>query len=196
VPITVKCPACEKLLQAPDAAAGKQAKCPDCETVFSIPANGQEAEHVDAGEIDHGLKEKMVSNGPDRGEGAESASASASGKTPSAPDGQQRQPCPDCGKMIVVNAAKCRFCGRIFDKKLRQLEEENKHPYVYEDDIMNAFDWFLCISCSCLGFILGAVYAIQGKGKGIKMFIISYIMSLIWGIIYIITAGFRQIPGW
>jgi len=35
--IQVSCPACGKTLQAKDSAAGKQAKCPDCGGIISIP---------------------------------------------------------------------------------------------------------------------------------------------------------------
>ena len=42
----------------------------------------------------------------------------AGAATPSA--GEQRQPCPECGEMIIVGAAKCRFCGAIFDPNLKK----------------------------------------------------------------------------
>ena len=31
-----------------------------------------------------------------------------------------RRPCPECGEMIAVGAAKCRFCGAVFDPRLRR----------------------------------------------------------------------------
>ena len=30
-----------------------------------------------------------------------------------------RRPCPICGEMIVAKAAKCRFCGEIFDESMK-----------------------------------------------------------------------------
>jgi hypothetical protein len=39
MPITVTCTSCNATLRAPDAAAGKQIKCPKCQSVISIPAS-------------------------------------------------------------------------------------------------------------------------------------------------------------
>src|SRR5690349_19559292 len=36
--ISVPCPGCGRKLKAPDAAAGKRARCPDCQTVVTLPA--------------------------------------------------------------------------------------------------------------------------------------------------------------
>lgn len=37
------CPQCGKLLEVPDASAGKRGKCPACQTVFLIPDSGATA---------------------------------------------------------------------------------------------------------------------------------------------------------
>jgi hypothetical protein len=38
----------------------------------------------------------------------------------SAAEPEIRRPCPACGEMIIASAAKCRFCGEIFDEVLRR----------------------------------------------------------------------------
>src|SRR2546425_359209 len=38
MPIEFRCPQCAKLLRTPDDTAGKQAKCPECGTLTTIPA--------------------------------------------------------------------------------------------------------------------------------------------------------------
>jgi ribosomal protein L40E len=38
--VKVKCPTCDKVLNAPDAARGKAVKCPECETKVKVPAEG------------------------------------------------------------------------------------------------------------------------------------------------------------
>ncbi len=38
MPITVVCQSCKKSLKAPDSAAGKKAKCPQCGTVVVVPS--------------------------------------------------------------------------------------------------------------------------------------------------------------
>jgi predicted RNA-binding Zn-ribbon protein involved in translation (DUF1610 family) len=50
---------------------------------------------------------------------------SAAMTAPASTAGEQRQPCPECGEMIIVGAAKCRFCNAIFDPKLKQMSAGN-----------------------------------------------------------------------
>jgi hypothetical protein len=35
--------------------------------------------------------------------------------------GEARRPCPMCGEMIAASAMKCRFCGTVFDKRLKAV---------------------------------------------------------------------------
>jgi predicted RNA-binding Zn-ribbon protein involved in translation (DUF1610 family) len=96
-------------LTAPDAAAGKRAKCPGCGQVITVPAPVQEAELLGAAAAPPAAAQESYGI-------AEPTPAAAS------PDsGEQRQPCPECGEMIIVGAAKCRFCNAIFDPKLKQM---------------------------------------------------------------------------
>jgi hypothetical protein len=37
MPIDIACPQCHKMLRVPDAAAGKQARCPGCQTITDVP---------------------------------------------------------------------------------------------------------------------------------------------------------------
>ena len=38
MPVKVRCPECQKVLQAPDAARGKAIKCPECAARVPVPA--------------------------------------------------------------------------------------------------------------------------------------------------------------
>ncbi len=80
--------------------------------------------------------------------------------------------------MIVAGAAKCRFCGAIFDPRLKA---QVKRAAGSEDDNPGAAEWVLCILCSGIGCIVGIVYAIQGKPKGLKMVAISIVAGMVWG---------------
>ena len=102
MPISVNCPSCGKTLSAPDTATGKKAKCPGCGQILTIPQVVHEAEAVGIGGV-----------GPSGGIAPTAASASPAAGDPA------RQPCPECGEMIVVGAAKCRFCNAVFDPRLR-----------------------------------------------------------------------------
>ena len=82
--------------------------------------------------------------------------------------------------MIVAGAAKCRFCGAIFDPRLKV---QARSAAGSDDSNLNAGEWVLCILCAGIGCIVGIVYAIQGKPKGMKMVGISIVAAVIGGMI-------------
>ena len=51
------------------------------------------------------------------------------------------------------------------------------------DETPGIVEILLCIFCSGIGCILGIVYMVQGKPKGWKMVLISFIVAVIGGII-------------
>jgi hypothetical protein len=81
--------------------------------------------------------------------------------------GQPRRPCPECGELIVADAAKCRFCGAVFDPGLKRQSAKKKRSA--QDENLTTSDWVICILCGTIGCIGGIIYAIQGKPKGMKM---------------------------
>jgi len=44
-------------------------------------------------------------------------------------------------------------------------------------------DWILAVLCSGIGCIMGIVWMVQGKPKGIKMFGVSILMSVLWNLL-------------
>ena len=87
-----------------------------------------------------------------------------------------------CGEMIVTAAAKCRFCGEIFDPELRALER--KKNVSREDTEMTGVEWFFTVVPICnVGCILGIVYLIQGKPKGSKILGLSVLFIFMWYIV-------------
>jgi hypothetical protein len=89
-----------------------------------------------------------------------------------------RTPCLACGEMIVRGAAKCRFCGEIFDPVLKQKQRKKRKKKrsggSFGED-MTALDWMLAIFCSGIGCIVGIVYLIQGDSRGVPMIVFSII---------------------
>jgi predicted RNA-binding Zn-ribbon protein involved in translation (DUF1610 family) len=107
MPIQVTCTSCSGAFKAPDSAAGKKAKCPQCATVIEIPGGDPAEEILDAEEaMPHPVGDSDLVVEPSR------AALAA---------GDERRPCPMCGEMIQRNAVKCRFCGEIFDKSMAQI---------------------------------------------------------------------------
>ncbi len=161
MPIRVDCASCGKKLQVPDSTAGKRVKCPGCQAVLDVPRPGvMETEPA-------GIAESR----PSRAAVDDASEAEDSGK----------KPCPMCGEMIVATAAKCRFCGEIFDPELRAVEQKKKVPAADAD--MSVGDWVVAVLCSGIGCIAGIVWMIQGKPKGGKMLGVSFLFSVIWGVV-------------
>ena len=112
---------------------------------------------------------------------------------PSAGDAQQRRPCPMCGEMIVATAAKCRFCGAIFDPALKK-EEERKRTKDADADLTTG-DWIFCILCGWIGCIVGIVYMIRGKPKGAKMIGVSLVATVVWSMLRAVLVQSVHRPG-
>ncbi len=180
MPIKMNCPSCGKALTAPETAVGKKAKCPTCGQIMIVPEAVRDAEELGAP-----LPPPSAPFSPEPA--AESSQEGLYGfqdptPAPSAPDSgdEARRACPECGEMIVVGAAKCRFCGAIFDPRLKA---RTKKVYGSDDENLSTADWLICIFCSGIGCIAGIVYAVQGKPKGMKMVGISFGFGFIMGII-------------
>jgi predicted RNA-binding Zn-ribbon protein involved in translation (DUF1610 family) len=189
--IKMSCPSCGKTLSAPDSAAGKKAKCPSCSQIMIVPAAAQQSGDFGAPPP----QPAPAPSGPPPTAGGESwldeldgaiassgASAAAGAAAPE-PGGEARRPCPECGEMIVVGAAKCRFCNAIFDPRLKVQAKRTSLSVGGDDDNPNIWEWLLCILCALGGCIMGIVYATQGKPKGMKMVGISIVVAIISGAI-------------
>ena len=87
--------------------------------------------------------------------------------------------------MIVATAAKCRYCGEIFDPKLKKKKKKRRASSDADSELSTG-EWVLCLLCSGIACIMGIIYMIQGKSKGVKMVGISIVMSVFWGIVRLV----------
>jgi DNA-directed RNA polymerase subunit M/transcription elongation factor TFIIS len=181
VPISCQCPSCGKRLKAPDSAAGKKAKCPQCGSSVPIPAEKvYEAEEVSGDEVSAGEAEDEYGvQSPGEVEGAAS---------PVEPD---RRPCPACGEMIARAAVKCRYCGEILDPR-HKAQKIRKRGASAEDEEMQPIDWLLCLACSGIGCIVSIVYLTQNKPKATKMLITSICMIVFWNVLLCALGGILE----
>jgi DNA-directed RNA polymerase subunit M/transcription elongation factor TFIIS len=180
--ISVSCPSCGKLLKAPDSAAGKLAKCPNCEAKVRIPEAILDAEAVPlpSQEADPEPEYQFLSS-------IKGLKDDQFGETL-----PNRRPCPQCGEMIIASAAKCRYCGEIFDPKLKRKAKRKEES---DDDAdMSTLDYVACVLCAGITCIIGIVYMIQGKRKGLKMVGVSLAAIVFWNIVNVILQGVLQ-PG-
>ncbi len=175
--IRVTCNSCGAVLKTKDSMAGKVAKCPHCGGRVQIPHPEEEifdAEEVADDEFDFGDMDPSAGMPVER---------------------DDRKPCPACGEMIMRKAAKCRYCGEIFDpalKKRARRSRSSRGGYDDVDEDMTTGDWVVAILCSGIGCIVGIIWMIQGKPKGPKMFGMSILFAIMWNIIrFALEEGMR-----
>jgi predicted RNA-binding Zn-ribbon protein involved in translation (DUF1610 family) len=197
MPIRMNCPSCGKSLSAPDGSTGKKAKCPTCGQIMIVPDVVHDAEEFGS-LMPEPLPSAAHTPGPAAGPSVDwlydvQDVATQPGTVGAGyGSGEVRRPCPECGEMIVAGAAKCRFCNAIFDPRLKA--KVAKQRYTDSEADLTTGDWLLCILCSGIGCIVGIVYAIQGKPKGVKMVGISFLASIVGGILKVIIQASLQGP--
>lgn len=195
MPIQTQCTWCGKKINAGDSFAGKSVKCPGCGGVIKIP-------HTDGPALAPGAPsggqppigpQGQGGFGPPPGFGAPQPPVGPppggiydvediSGAPAMAqPQDGTRRPCPACGEMILKDAAKCRFCGEVFDGTLaRTGRKQNK-----DDGDLSTVDWILAVTpcLGTIGCIVSIVYLVQGKKKGGKMLGVTIASIVVWNII-------------
>jgi ribosomal protein S27E len=184
-----RCPGCGKNIQIPASMAGKRVKCPACSHIWQIPGGVLDAELVsDAPKSSEWFDDMMSDDYPIAAGQRISPFGAGTGPANDMP----RRPCPQCGELIIVGAAKCHFCDAIFDETLRRVEKkkQKRKSWSSDDEDMTAGDWLLCILCTNIACILSVIYLIMGKPKASKMIAVAIIMQIIGGIIvFIIRAS-------
>ncbi len=100
MPVKVRCPGCEKVLNAPDAARGKQVRCPKCETAVKIPvAEKKKRVKQAAPDSEYGFLQLDLHEAEDR----------------------RSRICPACGERLDDDDQFCPACG--VDYQTGQLPE-------------------------------------------------------------------------
>jgi hypothetical protein len=90
----------------------------------------------------------------------------------------ETQPCKFCGEAIKVGARKCRFCGEYQSERDRQAQVQRmSNP---SDENLSTGEWVVAILCAGIGCIVGIIWCIQGKKKGPKMVLVSFLAWLFW----------------
>jgi predicted RNA-binding Zn-ribbon protein involved in translation (DUF1610 family) len=176
--ISFTCPQCGKKLKAPDNAVGKTSRCLGCGSPVTCPEPIYDAELADPSALIPGGVDPYGDLNPDQPYALVEPPAGAA----AAPAAESRRPCPMCGEMILTTAAKCRYCGEIFDPTLRKAERK-KSKYGPEAESLSAGDILIGLLCSGIGCIAGLVWMVQGKPKGLKMVGLSLIADVVKSVI-------------
>ena len=129
MPITFYCPRCNKMLRAPEAAAGKSSQCPGCGVMVTCPEPVYEAEVILVTPKKSPAQKSAPKSPPPRQPPPVNPYADLDDDKPYAlvnpppaaeAAAETRRPCSVCGEMILSTAVKCRFCGEVFDAVLKK----------------------------------------------------------------------------
>jgi predicted RNA-binding Zn-ribbon protein involved in translation (DUF1610 family) len=188
MPISFTCAACGKKLKAPDNAAGKASKCPGCGAAVLCPEPVYDAELI-----------AETPGGPDPFGDLDADQPYAMAPEPvQAPAAEARRPCPMCGEMIVATAAKCRFCGEVFDPTLKKAKKGGKAGHM--QSVASAQrNLLICIFLQIVTYLtlLALGQAVQGKppDPALSIFILIDAAVLlaagVGGIIYVFILSSR-----
>jgi predicted RNA-binding Zn-ribbon protein involved in translation (DUF1610 family) len=212
--IIMNCPSCGKNLAAPDGSSGKKAKCPTCGQIMVVPDIVHDAEEFGSmlpeaepaasaeGPGDFNNFNEPATSPGDFGPAAEWLNAlQGGGSTPAAagPGGDARRPCPECGEMILVRAVKCRFCGAVFDSRLRHVSRAGGQSY-NGFAITSMILGIVSLFTLCFGIVFGIVAIIfsviasqgmnrtrnfEGKGMATAGMVMGLLSSVGYTLLYI-----------
>jgi len=124
MPVRVRCPKCEKVVNAPDAARGKAVKCPECESRIPVPTGDEDSATAKSSRPAKPAEKSAVktpSSKPDSGKGT----TKSAGKKKPADEGddflakldlnraedRHAKVCPKCGQDVDEEDLECSACG-------------------------------------------------------------------------------------
>ncbi|MBI3862486.1 MAG: zinc ribbon domain-containing protein [Planctomycetia bacterium] len=127
--VKVKCPTCEKVLNAPDSARGKAVKCPGCETKVKVPAGDAEGGGA-------ATTRKTGTKIAAKKKEEDSSDFLARLDIDAAADSSQAM-CPKCGALIPEDASECPKCGvdpetgQISKKTQKRMSRKGADPALF-----------------------------------------------------------------
>jgi hypothetical protein len=118
-----------------------------------------------------------------------------------APGDEERRPCPECGEMIIARAVKCRFCGAIFDPRLRRAAGRGRPQSQNGFAITSMVLGIVGIFTGCIGIVFGITATVfgfvalngmkrsgnrEGRGMAVTGIVLGIIDAVGWTIVYIV----------
>jgi predicted RNA-binding Zn-ribbon protein involved in translation (DUF1610 family) len=194
MPISFSCPNCGKKLKAPESAAGKSSKCPQCGSPVTCPEPVYDAELVETPAAMPGGVDPYADLDSDKPYGMVETVPAAATAT------EARRPCPMCGEMIIATAAKCRFCGEVFDDTIKKLKKGGKGGKAKLKSIASAQrNLIISILLQIVLFVSLIVIVVMGQGKtpeaGLALLILclgaALLGAAIAGVVYAFMLAIR-----
>lgn len=160
MPISVKCGDCGKALKAPDALAGKKARCPDCARLLPFRKSRKRWRRAAAD------RKWML------------ATLRTTGADTPVEEASTRKPCPMCGELIAASATKCGFCGETLNSTVRSRERQSTSTLAANQ--LTGGDIAICVLCCPIACVVGIVAIITGQpARGLKMIGLALVMPFL-----------------
>lgn len=194
MPTEVTCPECSKRLDVPDTTA-RTADCPHCGAQVLLSAVGAEVAEQQLLEpelVDDDVSDEVISAAGAEGE---DAAGHAPMRDESAPldDTNDRRPCPMCGETIAAAAAKCRFCGEVFDEKLKKVGTVDARTIAeFRKNIHGLGGVWVFLGIITVVFVVGFLASpemLQGRFEVDAMFVLVAVTLLVAAILLICGVG-------
>jgi hypothetical protein len=197
MPVKVRCPTCDKVLNAPEAARGKAVKCPGCETKVKVPV----------GDTSAGSNGGKKTTRP--------ATAKVKAKKETDDDfladldldklvDSSDQMCPKCGAQIPEDATECPKCG--VDPSTGQLSASARKRKSLRGGVDPALfysvawgDAWRFTLANFTVVVRTAVYmlaftAVQSGCSFMAQWCETWPPKTFWGVMYVVSS--LVIPGW
>ena len=179
--ITFNCPACGKRFHVKDELAGKNARCPGCQKVLTIPQVAQ-PEEIPMSSVRKNVQPPDPPHPTYIPPQQPQAPSSIRNKGVS---GSLIQ-CPDCGQAVSARAETCPKCGypiagggstQAHGGKVQTIEKTSK---IFK--LQELLAVFLILSCLII-FFMGSSFGISVSGNGLIFCVLGVVVGLVWFVI-------------
>ena len=222
MPLEVECPGCGHRIKVRDEMLGSRLKCPACGAAAKIPDLVDEVEVVErtsavpqarkrpcpmCGELiyitarkcrfcDEEFEERDVDDEAPREPAPVPVRRSGRQRQlPAELAEPERRKCPMCGKEILAEAKKCRFCGAVFDRRRHTRLEDVKVPSFSEADELTGYDYAFAFRYPFLAMFAGVFRMFRGNESGVPLIVAALAFFFLLLALCVCTGGLGRVVG-
>lgn len=150
MPVKVRCPTCQKVLNAPDKARGKSLKCPSCEGRIRVPGGTSSSSGPARKPAPAGKKRRRRPAGDDDFLG---------GVDLNRLEDRSADVCPKCGATVYESDELCSACGIDLETGKVRAKRRGPDPSLYYGEAWSN-SWAFLMANKKLAFFTGAVWTL------------------------------------